>query len=98
MARKVHITLVDDLDGSPASETVHFGLDGNHYEIDLSEDNGARLRRLLAPYIDSARRSNAYSAAEAPAIRAWASEHGFQVSERGRLHSDVIDAYRAAHP
>jgi len=98
VARKVEITLIDDLDGSPAEETVQFGLDGNHYEIDLGTVNASRLRELLAPYIEASRRSNAYSAAEAPAIRAWATEHGFQVSERGRLHSDVIEAYRAAHP
>ena len=60
--------------------------------------NASRLREILGPYIEASRRSNAYSAAEAPAIRAWATEHGFQVSERGRLHSDVIEAYRAAHP
>jgi hypothetical protein len=98
VVRKVEITLVDDLDGSPADETVHFGLDGNHYEIDLGEANAARLREVLAPYVDAARRSNAYSSAEAPAIRAWAADNGFHVSERGRLHSEVIEAYRAAHP
>jgi hypothetical protein len=98
VARKVEITLVDDLDGSPATETVHFGLDGNHYEIDLGEANAAGLRSLLAPYIEAGRRSNAYSSAEAPAIRAWAAENGFQVSERGRLHQEIIEAYRSAHP
>ncbi|MGJ9403273.1 histone-like nucleoid-structuring protein Lsr2 [Arthrobacter sp. KK5.5] len=98
MARKVEITLVDDLDGSPAEETVHFGLDGSHYEIDLGAANAGRLREILAPFVDAARRSNAYSSAEAPAIRAWAAEQGFHVSERGRLHSEVIEAYRTAHP
>lgn len=98
MARKVEITLIDDLDGSAATDTVHFGLDGSHYEIDLGEDNARKLRAALAPYISQARRSTAYSASEAPAIRAWAAENGFKVSERGRLHSEVIDAYREAHP
>ena len=31
MAQKVHIVLVDDLDGSEASESVSFGLDGTSY-------------------------------------------------------------------
>ena len=30
MAQKVHIVLVDDLDGTEATETVSFGLDGTH--------------------------------------------------------------------
>lgn len=98
MARKVEITLIDDIDGSTANETVHFGLDGNHYEIDLGEANAKRLRDALAPFIGTARRSTAYSASEAPAIRTWAAQQGYKVSERGRLHSEVIDAYREAHP
>ncbi len=32
------------------------------------------------------------------AIREWATENGHQVSERGRIPQNVIDAYRAAHP
>ncbi len=31
------------------------------------------------------------------AIREWAVENGHQVSERGRIPQNVIDAYRAAH-
>jgi hypothetical protein len=36
MAQKIHVELVDDIDGSPAAETVTFGLDGTEYQIDLS--------------------------------------------------------------
>ncbi|MGH8880612.1 MAG: Lsr2 dimerization domain-containing protein, partial [Stackebrandtia sp.] len=42
MAQKVTVSLVDDLDGSEAGETVEFGLDGAFYEIDLSDDNAER--------------------------------------------------------
>lgn len=31
-------------------------------------------------------------------VRAWARSQGLEVGERGRLHSSVLDAYRAAHP
>ena len=48
MAQRVKIILEDDLDGSPAEETVTFGLDGVTYEIDLSTDNAAKLRDELA--------------------------------------------------
>lgn len=35
-------------------------------------------------------------AQEAARIRAWAKENGYEVSARGRLHRDVIQAYRQA--
>jgi hypothetical protein len=57
MAQKVTVSLVDDLDGSEAGETVEFGLDGAFYEIDLSEDNAERLRDALSEFVEHARRS-----------------------------------------
>jgi nucleoid-associated protein Lsr2 len=56
MAQKVHIVLVDDLDGSDGTQTVSFGLDGTSYEIDLSDDNAAKLRDALAPYVAHGRK------------------------------------------
>ncbi len=57
MAQKIHVELVDDVDGSPAAETVSFGLDGVQYQIDLSEGNATALREALAPYIGHGRRA-----------------------------------------
>ena len=56
MAQKVHIVLVDDLDGTEATETVSFGLDGTSYEIDLNDKNAAALRDALAGYVGHARK------------------------------------------
>ncbi|MFB9906184.1 histone-like nucleoid-structuring protein Lsr2 [Allokutzneria oryzae] len=56
MAEKVIRTLVDDLDGSEAEETVEFAIDGVSYEIDLSSGNAGKLRDSLADFIGSARR------------------------------------------
>lgn len=56
------VSLIDDFDGTEASETVKFSLDGKSYEIDLSKPNANELRRTLRPYIDrsrTARRSTA---------------------------------------
>ena len=58
MAQQVDVRFVDDLDGSDASGTVSFGLDGRTYEIDLSEANAARLRDALAPFVAAARRAD----------------------------------------
>ncbi|SOD70539.1 Lsr2 protein [Jatrophihabitans sp. GAS493] len=57
MARRVNVTLVDDIDGSDAVETVSFGLDGSAYEIDLSAENSALLRDALANFVGHARRA-----------------------------------------
>jgi hypothetical protein len=108
MAQRTIVHLVDDVSGENADETVAFALDGQPYEIDLSAENAARLRDSLAEFVASARkpggtaRSARRSASNgrrsgSPDVRAWAKEQGFAVSERGRIPSNVIDAYHAAH-
>ncbi|KNC19986.1 hypothetical protein AC792_03060 [Arthrobacter sp. RIT-PI-e] len=57
MAQKVHVHLVDDLNGEDAHETVRFGLDGTEYEIDLTGDNAHNLRSTLGEYVDKARKA-----------------------------------------
>nr|WP_181784195.1 Lsr2 family protein [Pseudonocardia pini] len=108
MARVTEVTLVDDLDGGKADETVSFALDGKSFEIDLSAEHAAQLRDAIAPYVGAARRTSAggrrqsvapetaapaKSREENAAIREWAKANGFDVSERGRLRSDVVQAY-----
>ncbi|KAA1419559.1 Lsr2 family protein [Nocardioides humilatus] len=108
MAQRVNIVLVDDIDGSEASETVAFGLDGSSYEIDLNEKNAAKLRDALAGYVGHARKvggaRRGRSAAKAPAggvsakdVRDWARANGHKVPDRGRIPADVREAYDAAH-
>jgi nucleoid-associated protein Lsr2 len=108
MARSVAVVVTDDLDGSPDAETVTFGLDGMTYEIDLSADNRARLERDFAPYMEAGRRisrgrirgSQGRPAApriDRAAVRAWAKENGFQVSERGRISAELMSQYESAH-
>jgi Lsr2 len=107
MAKSVTVVVTDDLDGSPDAQTLTFGFDGVTYEIDLSDHNRARLQALVAPYIQAGRRvgRGRRTAASRPpasrgdraAVRAWAKEQGITVSERGRISSDVISQYEAAH-
>jgi hypothetical protein len=113
MAQQVTVSLVDDLSGSRADETVAFGLDGKFYEIDLSESNAEKLRDVLAQFVGVARKAGrtARSASRADAgvavparavavdreqnqaIREWARKRGMKVSDRGRIPSEVTDAY-----
>jgi len=55
MASTVTVQIRDDIDGSEAVETVHFGLDGKEYEIDLNEVHAKELREALEPFIRHAR-------------------------------------------
>ncbi|THJ65146.1 Lsr2 family protein [Arthrobacter echini] len=107
MAQKVKIILIDDLDEGEADETVRFGLDGVQYEIDLSQQHASELREALSEYVNAARRStqgkqqrsSAPSSSrnqEAAQIREWAKENGYNVSSRGRVNSEIVEAYRAA--
>jgi hypothetical protein len=56
MAQRRTTSLVDDLNGTVAVETVRFGVGGPQYEIDLSADNARQLRAALAPFVARARR------------------------------------------
>lgn len=56
MAQKVHVEVLDDLDGDEAAETVTFELDGVSYEIDLSADNAQALRGKFERFVRAARR------------------------------------------
>jgi hypothetical protein len=94
-------------------ETVDFGLDGTSYQIDLSSRNAARLRAALDQYVKAARKANGGPAAgrrgrpvgsarqrgtgDAQAIREWGKRSGYKLSERGRIPSEVVQAYEAAH-
>ncbi|MGC7495274.1 histone-like nucleoid-structuring protein Lsr2, partial [Xanthomonas citri pv. citri] len=54
MAQRVRVDLVDDVDGSPAEESVNFALDGVNYVIDLSAENASKLRDALSLWVDHA--------------------------------------------
>ncbi len=55
MAQQTTVKFIDDLDGSDASGTFDFAVDGRQYQIDLSDENAAKLRDALAPYVGAAR-------------------------------------------
>ena len=109
MAKKVTVTLVDDFDGEGAAdETVEFAVDGVTYEIDLSAKNAKALRSDLKKWVEAGRRVGgrrrgrsgggraAIDREQSAAIRDWARRNGHNVSTRGRIPADVIDAFHAA--
>ena len=109
--RKTIVSLVDDLDGTEASGTVTFGIDGSSFEIDLSEANTEALRHTLGGWVARARRAGtparqlatrrttvlpAVGQSRHALIRAWAAEAGRAVPARGRIPREVVAAYDAA--
>jgi len=110
MALKRVVELVDDLGGGDsAAETIEFGFDGVHYQIDLSQEHADEMRRAMQRWIAGARRtggrathrSSAPSVSidplQAAAIRQWGANNGFTVNPRGRLSAELRAAFAAAH-
>ena len=109
MAQRTVVTLIDDLTGTEAEETVAFALDGQGYQIDLSAPNAKRLRAVLAEYADAARKTGriavapgarkrtAPSRARSADVRAWAAENGVPCASHGRIPVAALAAYDAAH-
>lgn len=105
MARKVNVLLVDDIDGSDAEETIKFGLDGTHYEIDLNGDHAQELRRQLDRHVKAARkvagsagqpvrvRRTTANDARNKEIRNWARERHLDVNDRGRIPAGIVAQY-----
>jgi Lsr2 len=112
MAQKTIVQLIDDLDQSPAAETVGFALDGSTYEIDLSAENAAKLRDALAEYVANARRVSRSTARtpatlrrarpargdreQTQAIREWARRNGHKIGEKGRIPAHILEAFNSS--
>jgi Lsr2 len=109
MAQKVNVLLIDDIDGSDAGETVSFGLDGTHYEIDLNSDHAQGLRGQLQRYVKAARKVTGSAGRSARVRRAtendvrnkeihsWAREQHLDVNDRGRIPAEIVAQYEAAN-
>lgn len=104
MAQKIIIQLIDDIDGSDATETIQFGIEGVNYEIDLNDANAEKLRAAFAEWTKHARKlparrtrrasaSTSQGSSDAAAIRKWARENGYEVSQRGRVPAEIREAY-----
>jgi len=111
VAQKVSVTFACDYDAKeiPSGEhlTRAFSLDGRDYEIDLCERHSQKFDEVMRRFADKARkvstkvgrtkrRTTAHRRRSAE-IRAWAKRSGMDVSDRGRIPSQVIQKYEANH-
>lgn len=110
MAQRVQVQLTDDLDGtdipSGKGETMTFALDGQTYEIDLTNKNAGALRKALSPYVGAGRRvktsrgarvKHVQVGADAKTIKEWARANGYEVADRGRVPKEIREAFEAAN-
>lgn len=110
MAKKTVVVLEDDIDGSEASETIFFALDGSEYVIDLNEGHADELREVLARFTDAGRKvaggrgrsaasrtKSSQGGPDARVVRMWAAENGISVNTRGRIQAEVVEKYEAAN-
>lgn len=113
MAQKVITLIVSDLSGDEMAagkgDTIAFSYRGTDYSIDLTDKEAAGFDKAIAMYIEHAtkvggrRRSSTstngtkHSKEELANIRAWASQNGYEVSDRGRIKAEIVEAYHAAN-
>ena len=109
MSRQVSVVITDDIDGSAGAEPVSFSIDGVNYEIDLAAQNRTRLEHAFSPFIAAGRQVRApgrgrpngsrpvTTAADRAGVRQWARTKGLQVSERGRISTEILRQYEAEH-
>lgn len=107
MVTKIRHDVLDDLTGDADAATRTFSVEGQHYEIDLIDDNWAEFEEAVAKFIKAARKrgqkrstvretSARNTSPDNAAIRAWAREQGIEVTSRGRIPQDLRDRYNAA--
>lgn len=111
VAQKVSVTFACDYDAKEIPNGEHltraFSLDGRDYEIDLCDKHSQKFDEVMRRFADRARkvsgrggrtkrRTTAHRRRSAE-IRAWAKRSGMEVSDRGRIPSQVISKYEANH-
>jgi hypothetical protein len=107
MAQQVVTSFIDDIDRSAAEGSVRFALDGDEFEIDLSEEHTVALRTALEQYVAVARKSAgsppvrrarraASSGVNSTEVWEWAKSQGIDVKERGRIPAELVVKFQAA--
>ena len=108
MARSYVAVIKDDLTGEVIADgeavTIELTINGKAYTIDLGPRNAEAFHAAFEKYVAAAtkvggvaRGSKTRTTQDLAAIRSWANDHGYVVAARGRISSEIKDAYRQAH-
>lgn len=97
---------------SGQGRTILFSVDDSAYSIDLTDAEADEFRKTLSTYTSVASRRSSRpaqsrktsgssgsgrSTEELAHIRTWAKENGHEVSDRGRIKAEVIEAFDSAN-
>lgn len=110
MARRTKVVTICDRHRGEvdAAGTVEITIGGERRKLDLCADHLAELRKAMRPWLrqatakGGARKSGRPSqkgtarSSDAAVVRAWALEQGYALAERGRIPTDVREAFSAA--
>lgn len=110
MAQKVRIERYSDLSGDlipeGEGETVNYAVNGRSFEIDLTAQEASDFHRTLEPFVavsrrvgksgDSKKSRSTGDREKLQEIRNWARGEGYEVSERGRISQNILEAYEKA--
>lgn len=109
MARTFVAVIKDDLTheiiDQKDAESIEFSVNGKSYAIDLGKKNAAEFHRSLEKYIAVASkvggaktgRPSRGAKEDLAAIRQWGKANGFAVSDRGRVSSELKEAFAKAN-
>ena len=93
-----------DLSGETPASTTQFSIDGQHYEIDLTDPESNELAETFAPYVTAGRKvgktkspGSKGGGPDNAKVRDWAREAGYVINERGRIPGSIVTAYEANH-
>ncbi|WP_458682514.1 histone-like nucleoid-structuring protein Lsr2 [Prescottella equi] len=94
------------------ADSIEFSVEGSTYRMDLRPKNAEKFRKDLEKWIAAAEKVSGRrgrpkgvgmraaggkrSKEELGAIRSWAAQNGYDVSARGRIAGEVIEAYESA--
>lgn len=94
------------------TESIEFAVQGSTYRMDLRPKNAEKFHKDLEKWIAAAEKVSGRrgrpkgagagaagtkrSKEELGAIRSWAAQNGYDVSARGRIAAEVMEAYEAA--
>lgn len=102
--KKTQVIMIDDIDKSEAADTVSFSFKGVSYEIDLSAEHIAEMTEDFEKWISAGRRvggrarrgtARPQGPSRSRLIREWAHERGIEVNDRGRIPTEIANAYDA---
>lgn len=103
MVKRTKLIVSDDIDGSPAHETINFALNGEEFEIDLTREHAAELEAMFgvwiarARHIKGTRRHESVVPGTPRAMREWANSRGIHCPAKGRIPATVKEQYLAEY-